>query len=241
MPSIARTFAALAAPAFLATLAPPALADTTALYTTVKSGFTLRIEIDDNGDLRGGIEGQPNYFIKRSGELFLIENTPSGHRVTRFDDLTRVFAEQMKELGPDLFRGRRPTDPAAGLVQKGEATVNGRRGKAYYDRTRDGELYPQPVMVISDDPALAQLGQAMAAQLAMTTAAMATILDTPFAVTESQRILQGGAPLLYAGAKLFTVSSAPIDPSRFTLPGPPETLDQVRVRLQEQRRQLRRN
>jgi len=222
--------------AFFAAAAPPALADTTAVYGSPRPGFSMTVEINDNGDLRGEIAGQPHYFIKRAGELFLIEKTEAGRRVTRFTDLKTAMLEQMPKLLPRMPSGAADGLPRMDLVPRGEVVVNGRRGKAYFDTSGEGELYPEPVVVISDDPALAELGKALAAQYAFSTLLIGEWLgQVPAFISQTQRILESGAPLRFANMELKSVSAAPIDPDRFTLPGLPETLDQVRERLRQQR------
>lgn len=215
--------------ALLAAAAAPAVADTTAVYGSDLTSSSMKIEIDDNGDLRGEVAGQPHHFIRRGGELFLIEKTSSGHRVIKFDDLRQLIAERVKEAAPKPGGSLAAADRAnTSLVQKGGATVNGRRGKAWFDRTREGELYPQPVLVISDDPALAELGQAMAAHYAISAALIGNMLNVPASKTDTQRILESGASLQFANLRLQTISSAPIDPERFILPAAPLEREQVR-------------
>lgn len=190
----------------------------------------MKVEIEDNGDLRGQVAGQPQYFVTRSGHGFIVQTTPTGTLVTRVEDVAAIMAEQWAALSP-------PADladelPALSLVEKGTVTINGRAGKAYFGKGGDGKLSPQPVVVISGDPLLAPLGKAMATQFAMSGVMMAQTLGrVPAFAKEMQRILETGAPLLFAGAELKSVETFPIDSARFELPTPPETAEEVRARL----------
>lgn len=88
------------------------------------------------------------------------------------------------------------------------------------------------VVVISDDPRLAQVGKAMSKQFGTSLALMTGVIGrAPDMFTEMHKLLQSGAPLSFAGMELKSVNHAPIDPKRFELPAPPQTLDQIRARL----------
>lgn len=89
-----------------------------------------------------------------------------------------------------------------------------------------------PVVVISDDPNLALLGKAMSKQFGTSLTLMRGLLgNVPDVFTEMDALLQTGAPLSYAGMDLVSVNHAPIDPERFELPAPPQTVEQIRARL----------
>ena len=224
----------VAAPCALAWLAiagaSPAAADMTATYSAPHVSFSMKVEIDDNGDVRGQVTGQSQYFVTRGGEGFLIQTTPKGALVTRVEDVAAIMAEQWAALSPpeDLAEEL----PALNLIESGTATINGRTGRAYFGKGRDGKLSPGPVVVISDDPHLAPLGKAMARQFAMSNVMMAQALgEVPPFAREMQRILETGTPLLFSGAELQSVEISPIDATRFELPKRPETSDEVRARL----------
>lgn len=88
------------------------------------------------------------------------------------------------------------------------------------------------VVVISDDPDLAQLGKAMSKQFGTSLTLMTGMIgNNPDMFTEIDKLLQSGAPLSFAGMELKLVNHAPIDPKRFELPAPPQTLDHIRARL----------
>jgi hypothetical protein len=219
----------------LLALAPScALADMTATYGAPNTNFTMKIEIASNGDVRGDVAGQPGlYFITRGGKGYFIQADPAGPIVTRAEDYGAALSEQMAKMAPgfrDMVKG-----VALHLVEKGEVAVNGRKGTAYYVRmTPDAPLSSQPFAVISHDPTLAPLGEAMARQFDMSMSMSPQMMPTE-AFAEVQAVLKTGAPISFGGAELKTISLDPIPASEFELPGPVEGMDHLRARLERQR------
>lgn len=220
---------------FLLALAPSwALADMTATYGVPNSNFSMKIEIASNGDVRGDVAGQPGlYFITRDGKGYFIQADPAGPIVTRGEDYGAALGEQMAKMAPgfrDMVKG-----VALHVVEKGEVAVNGRKGTAYYVRMApDAPLSPQPFAVISHDPALAPLGEAMARQFDMSMSMGSQMMPTE-AFAEVRDLLKTGAPISFGGAELKTISLDPIPASEFELPGPVEGMDHLRARLERQR------
>jgi len=204
----------------------PAVADLTAKYAKPGTAFVMTVEIAANGDLRGDV-GQPGQsFVTRGGHGFFLRATPTGTVVMRVEDIGTVMAEQMAKLDPQ-FRTRMRNAPVLKLAAKGELTINGRTGTAYYMQGADGTLSQAPWAVISKDPALAELGTAMVRQFEMSIAAMSgTMGPEPFA--DMLAVLKTGTPILFVGAELQSVDPSPIPAARFELPAQSETLDGVR-------------
>lgn len=219
----------------LLALAPScALADMTATYGSPGSDFTMKVEIAANGDVRGDVVGRPDiYFITRGGQGYFIQADPSGPLVTRVDDMGAAMGEQMAKMAPGFRDGVKQL--TLNMVEKGEATVNGRKGAAYYLRlTPDGALSPQPWAVISHDPALAPLGEAMARQFDMSMSMGSPMMPTE-TFDEVRAVLHTGTAISFGPAQLQAISLAPIPASEFELPGPLESMDHLRARLDRQR------
>ena len=218
----------------LAMIAWPALADTTAVYDGPGS-FKMTIEIAANGDLRADVAAKPGeYFLTRNGEGFVVQPTARGVVVDRLSDISAAMSDVIKEKMPQ----RR--DPMPSLAQRGDffvegdvVTVNGRSGTAYYFRGQSATNGRPPVLVISHDPSLAPLGQAMARQNEMSNTLSAGLMGgkVPFA-DEMDSILKSGAPLAVGPAHLSTVSTDPIPASHFALPSLPEARAEIRARLE---------
>lgn len=227
-------------------LAPStALADVTAVYGSPDKSFTMKLEVADNGDVRGDVQGHSNTpglvvsggtgpeasmsMIKRGDQTYFIRPDPKGPIVYRTDDMITVMIEQMNRQMPE-FAALAAKAPAFHFVAKGQVAVNGRFGTAYYLQTPDGKLSSQPWAVISDDPSLAPLKQAVAVQSDMSFRMMDRIgVGGPF--KELRTLFDKGAPISYGGVELQTVSFAPVAASEFELPAQPEALEQVRERV----------
>lgn len=221
----------------LSLLALPAHADTTAVYAVGHDDFamTMTIEIADTGEVRvqmGGpmLEKMPKgvaiYGISRDGEDFTINETPEGTSVIRMSDAMTVMAEHWAKAKQAFGTGDADM-PEVELVSRGEQTVNGRTGTAFYKRD-DGKT-EEPMLVVSQDPALAQLGREMARRFAKSVGGMQA-MGIPVFGDSMLKALNGGAPLAFAGlAKLQSVRHDPVPVARFVLPAQPKTLDETRA------------
>jgi hypothetical protein len=235
---IVRTLVALG----LAASACPALADTTAVYAIGDGDFamTMTVEIADNGDVRSQMSGpivekMPKgvaiYSITRGGEDFMVNETPEGVSVFRMSDMMTVMAEGWAKAREQTGAPDDDADadaPDLALVARGERAVNGRPGTAYY--LRSDKKKAAPVLVISRDPALAQLGRTMARQFGRSIIGMQSMGVSAKPDESMLKALNEGAPLLFGGmAKLRTVRHEPVPADRFVLPAQPKTLDETRT------------
>jgi len=214
----------------LAVIPAPALADLTAVYGKPGTNFEMKVEIASNGNVHGDMPGQAgNSIFTLGGEGYFVEPGPSGPIVMRVEDMATVLGEQIAKLGPQ-FRPSLDHTPTRQFVHKGTATVNGRTGAAFFAQSRDGRLSPRPWVVISDDPALTPLARAMAGQFDMSMRMMAKSIGDA-AVKPMQEILKTGAPIVFTGAELQTVTFDPIPVSHFELPAKPASLENVRKQM----------
>lgn len=234
-----------------------ATADTTAVYKAKAKSFplTMTVEIADNGNVRYQMSAGRTYGLVLGGVDYFVEVGAKGPVVDRADDLLTAQKEAMAAFMPPLQHHDTSAGPR--LVMMGKVTINGRKGQAYgYSKGTTGTplitINPEPgklttreatesdiksatvtpVVVISDDPKLAELGKVMANQFGKSLSMLSGMIGgTPGMATEMQAILKTGAPLSFAGMELQSVNHAPIDPKRFELPAQPETLDQIRERM----------
>jgi hypothetical protein len=165
--------------------------------------------------------------IVRGGETYMIQPGADGKVIViRMTDAAAVMKEFFAAHMGDF-----PTPPdevleGPNLVERGTMTVNGRVGKAFYD----GKDRSRPVTIISTDPDLAELGDAMRRQFGHSMQMMGSV-GFPTMGGSMEAVLAQGTPLTFGGADLQTVKHNPIPPERFVLPAEPATLDQVRVLL----------
>jgi hypothetical protein len=218
-------------------LAGPALADTTGVYELPGQGFKMTVEVADNGDLRGEVAAKPGtYFITRNGLGYIVVPTSHGPVVDRIEDameaLMQVSAERFpnfKSLMEQAAKDTAGLDPMP-LVKGEQVTVQGRQGTAYYFTNAPAPGPRVPVLVISRDPSLSQLGVGLTAQFEMSV----KLSPIPVATSMGRQfldILKTGTALTFGGAELTTVSHSTIPPSHFTLPGASESREDIIKRL----------
>jgi hypothetical protein len=214
-------------------LATSAEADTTAIYAHGEDVCSMTVEIASNGDLRGeikgnfmGMPGQTYYFV--GGKDYLVDRTDQDTAVMRLDDVVQVMSEVVARDAPIT---NFPIPPPMKLVRGGAVRINKWSGEAYYMQTSNGGMSPKPVVVISHDPSLAELGKAMGRQFATSEKMMARVMQGHAPKTNMDEVLSLGAPISFAGAELRSISLDPIPKAEFILPGQPLPIDQVRRRM----------
>jgi hypothetical protein len=209
----------------LAGLPVAARADMKATYLQASLFETMIVEVADNGDSRLQFSGQSWRLQFVGGQGYAVYELLQGVQVVRLADLRRLRIE----------RWRGPPDTAilegVRLVQRGTASVAGYRGTAYLiQRPEDAEPLPGPMLVVSEDPALAALGRPIAAQMDFvilsSRLAGATIPPLALAIREA---LGSGTPWSFLDMELQNIDRGPIDPARFRLPAPPVTMEVLRA------------
>ncbi len=186
----------------LANLTAPALADMTATYRHLEQDGSIIVEVADNGDARLEISGQNWRLQIVGGEPHIVYMLPVGERVTRISALEQLFAERRPSMEfPD-------TVPGARLVERGRYSQGGHSGRAYYLQTADGTS-SRPVIVVSDDRALAPLGVPLRRQLdfSMVTIALSGTQVSPLMV-RMRELISSGTALLFAGYALQRIDGS---------------------------------
>lgn len=212
-------------------LSSPAFADMTATYVGTNVGVTMKIEIASNGDVRGATSSPNAYFITHEGKGYVVQATFDGPAVMRVEDMATVLTEQIEKFAPEL-KLKEIDAPNLALTKGGVVTVRGRQGVAYFMGDR-AKTFPdaQPVVVVSTDPALAPLASAMEYQFTMSITMMGRALGPVNPFSGMQAVLKTGAPIVFSGMELDTVSYEAIPASRFVLPAEPLSLEDVRKNM----------
>lgn len=216
--------------AFAVLAASPAAADITAVYKGSQMPMTMTVEIADDGRVRYQTSGNSTYGLVIDDVDYMIQAGTTGPIVERAADLMTVQKEMMAQFMPRMSAQQKHA--AMEFVESGRTTINGRDGIGFRSKGSAAKDNLPPDVVISEDPKLKPLGKVMAHQFSKSMAMMGDILGdgaSPFASMEA--VLKRGAPLRFATMELQTVNEAPIDPRRFSLPAPPQTIDQIRARL----------
>lgn len=221
--------------------APPALADTTAVYAFPNDAAIVTVEIASGGNLRITISGKvieearqklPTAqqddvglygLIVRDGEGYIVEPGQDGSlAVVRQGDMERAIREILEER-----QNVPPSDDESGgspFVEQGTVTIGGRIGRAFYRGTDRAT----PAVVVTTDPDLAELAAAMQRQYSSRARGIG-VIGLPNVSGPMRAALAQGAPIALGGMQLRSVKHDPIPSARFALPQPPRTFDQVRA------------
>jgi hypothetical protein len=223
--------------------------------------LSMTVEVADNGNVRYQMSTGRMYGLVVNGEDYFVTVDAKGPVVDRASDVVTAQAEAMKALkmpvfsddntdsGPPLVSlgtvtinsrvgqafGYKPDKQGSKALTVIVVNPNPDKAKVSSRRMTNSEkdkMLAAPAVVISHDPDLAQLGKAMSRQFSTSLTMLTRMIgSTPGMVTQMDKLLQSGAPLLFGGMELKSVNHEPIDPSRFALPAQPETLDQIRTRM----------
>lgn len=165
---------------------------------------SMEIKRADNGDMDADL-GYGRRLLVRGGEAFIVQERLTGRIVTRLEDLDAA-APAAEPTGY--------AEPA--LVPKGAATVRGRAGEGF-DWPEPSQRLPSPVFVISRDPALAGLADALSAVFRAQNILFK--LDNPesagFGRHQYRTLLTLGAPLRLHDLELAVAEplNEPLDPT----------------------------
>lgn len=236
--------------------ASPALADVTVRYRAVlpesapanvrENPPTLTVSADGDGQARmemaapPGIAGGPGTtppsiaFITRENVGYVAATAPGGamQMVARMDDVLALVAQF---AGP-LLQGSAREGAQMALSQRveiqpvGPETVNGVRGNLYRVVMINGETRSPPIeVVVATDPRLAPVGQEFARFFESAKPTVVSLLGSEPQIYMALRGLMGlGAPLRIGNEfRIDTVSTDDVPDSRFALPGPVMTREQL--------------
>ncbi len=239
-------------------LATPALAGVTARYRAVlpegapanirENPPTLTVSADGAGQARmemtapPGIAGGPGAsppsiaFITREHVGYVAATAPGGAMqvVARMDDVLALISQ----FAAPLLQGSAREGAQAALRQRveihpvGPETVNGVRGNLYRVVLVNGETRSPPVdVVVATDPRLAPVGQEFARFFESARPTVVSLLGSEPQVYMALRGLTGlGAPLRIGNEfRLESVSTGDVPDSRFALPGPVMSREQLQM------------
>lgn len=238
--------------AFLPLLAQ---AGTRAVYEQLSRPERVVFEIADNGDFRAGEPGDRQYRLVLGGEAYQVAEL-NGHLLTaRLSDIEEALRVSANGMGRSLMRSL--TALAAStpqrIVHAGYTEINGWRGEVYridgaeweFDRHgawRDPD--GPPYYVVSRDPALRPVGQALttftAGELAfgrhlLADNAARVLLDTLYRLDAYGTLIDSSEN----GLRLAQASSEPIDRARLALPSPPLSREALLALIQQKRNPFR--
>ena len=193
--------------ALIAVVVPAcACADVTAVYRRPGATSGTTVEVASDGSVRVD-DGPDGYRLWRGGRGYQVTAGPGGPRVWRVSDIAAARAG-----------ANSPGHHQQPWVPLGPVIIAGRTGFRY--KIRGAETNPgASSLVISQDPALAALGEAFRRLDAMTSALFPG--EDSVERTSRRRLLSTGAPISYYDQELASISRAAIPPARFRLPAHP--------------------
>lgn len=236
--------------------ASPALADVTVRYRAVlpesapanvrENPPTLTVSADGAGQARmemaapPGIAGGPGAsppsiaFITRENVGYVAATAPGGamQMVARMDDVLALIAQ----FAAPLLQGSAREGAQMALRQRveiqpvGPETVSGVRGNLYRVVMINGETRSPPIdVVVATDPRLAPVGQEFARFFESARPTVVSLLGSEPQIYMALRGLMGlGAPLRIGNEfRIDTISTDDVPDSRFALPGPVMTREQL--------------
>ncbi|HYD11684.1 MAG TPA: hypothetical protein VEC11_02430 [Allosphingosinicella sp.] len=234
-------------------IASPALADVTVRYRAVipenapanvrQHPPTLTVSADGAGQARmemtapGDAGAQPPgvAFITREGTGYAVLSAPGGgpQIVARVDDALALVGQ----FAAPLIRGGSMQDGAQQVLQQrveihpvGPEVVNGVQGNLYRIVLINGETRAPPMeVVIATDPRLAPVGQEFARFFESVRPTIVSLLGREPQVYMALRGMMGlGAPLRVGDQlRIDSVSTEDVPDSRFALPGPAMSREQL--------------
>lgn len=217
--------------------ASPAAADVTVRYAPGREGGqSLVIEADDQGRVRAE-GGRGQLIIIRDGETYMSPPSEDGAFAARLEDFFAVGAEMFDRLVGEGMRVTRPSGYT--LNTRGPETVGQWQGVLYAIDPVGAAPSPDPdnrglELVVSNDPALTAAGRASGQVFGalIRTFAMAFGGAAPGLTGHAQEVLGRGTVLRMDGQfRLESVGTGPVPASRFDLPGPVLSRDELRARM----------
>lgn len=215
-------------------LSAPAAADVTLRYAPdSEGGRGLVIEADDAGRIRAET-GPGQLLIMRDGDTYVVTPAEERPRVVRIDDFIAMAEEAARAFRRRLVNPT-PSGTRYRLTDRGPQTVGAWPGTLLaieqigpHDPERDAQW------VVSSDPAMVAPGRialrVMEIQIRLADVMMG---EEPPEFTARLHELHGrSAPLRIVGLyRLESLSADPVPASRFELPGPVMSREQLRQRL----------
>jgi len=206
-------------------------ADTTLRYaSSADSNETLTIEAASDGRLRVE-DGRGQMVLTRDGVTYITAFLPSRERiVVRLDDYMAVGAELRSRL---LESGVLQRDDSTRYAPRpeGARTIGSWQGIVYSIGPVEAPGMTRE-LVISGDPALADVQRVAAAGLEAFERPSRAVLLYPDAVVRwTSETLARGMPISYEGMNLQSVSREPVPAERFEPPQPILSRDQLRSQM----------
>jgi hypothetical protein len=190
--------------------------------------FEMTIEADDLGNVRMQMANLNQYYLFRDGVMYVVAVGSDETTVMRLEDMLAVQMEAMARLGWKESFESAPV-PKLRFAPMKEEVVGSRKGMGYGIVSEEQDTPVYASIVISDDPELAKLGEAIARANESSVkglGSMATMLQVMN--SDMLALFANGAPIRMLGVELTDTSLDTIPSERFDLPTEPLTIEEVR-------------
>ena len=212
-------------------LAAPAYADVTIRYVQA-GGQSLIIEADEQGRIRAEGPAGPLLII-RDGTTYVMPPVEGERMVVRLEDYVAIVAGPLRERTAGLINPSSHTQFV--LRERGSETVGRWQGTLYsIEPVGPHEAHENVELVVSSDPALAPVGRAAEPVFAVIVSMFNLVAgEDPPEFIRHYRSVREGRTLLRNGDvyRLESVSTGAVPTSRFDLPRPVLSRDQLRSHL----------
>lgn len=198
--------------------------DIEAIYSGAGGAFEMTIQYSKEGHLRGTTKGQDMWLLRVDGVNYFVFPEEEGARVL---DL-RIASDLIREVLPDNLPNLDGIKME--IREDGPTVVQGREGIGY---RFDSQPQSGPFLaVMSNDPELKRLGEAVFAQL------QSSIEMNPLAGSSANPILEivaKGTPISFGGADLVSFEETEFESAIFEIPSEPMNKEESRALLIERK------
>lgn len=205
-------------------LAEAAGAGTRAIYRD-RNGPPLIIEFEGENRVRAQLSSDA-YLLIEGDETIVVEERLTGPIAFRLRDIVapRRADREHASTAPSSFQ----------LSERGTVEIHGRVGRAFFGPPQTGRE-ETPLLVVSGDPALAELGRVMRRVFADSHAYRSARYEWPEAADQDNAALSDklslGAPIAYYSTTLRSIEQVALPDERFESPVETETPRALEQRL----------
>jgi hypothetical protein len=191
--------------------------DVTASYAMGGRPAGMTVKAAGNGDARVDMMGST--LIHHDGADYLVSQDSQGSFAAKVDDFVALSVEAIKARG--FTPPPRPAEPDYDVTKGAAETIAGEKGDLWTVAPKGDAAGPKIQAVISTDPALVNVGKAVAMQNKLTTGGMAELRGGIGKLEKSVQDMLGKGAMLRFGdeVKLEKVTKGPLPAADFALPG----------------------
>jgi hypothetical protein len=219
----------------VALCAAPAQADVTGHYAYDNeyrelgppAMLSMTVEVSDSGNFRLQLPGVPYYILSSAGRHYLVKSDERSVQVMRAEDVDAVLVEQLSDPANGELMGQLDDlERRFSWKEIGPTTLDGWDGVSFGISIDGGPVSERSMLAVSSDPRIQPLARPFLEVQSKGYRTFNRILT--LLPPGSKPVFEQGGPLQIIALTLTDTDFAPIDPSRFSLPREPMSLDEIR-------------